>query len=105
MNAATVRAVLTGRVKPLGSRFASGIDKQQRLGPVRVDIEGLELLERPCPEWPLDRLLRLLYRSDSSDADLAPALRLPLVPSWRRLLERRLETGSIEDWRQRLSGA
>ncbi len=226
MNAATVRAVLTGRVKPLGSRFASGIDKQQRLGPVRVDIEGLdgdeqgdrrahggpdkavhlyshehyarwidelgalpvlgtpgafgenlhvegllegdvcladtirvgtavlqvsqarqpcwklnhrfgvadmarrvqlrsrtgwycrvllpgelragdpiELLERPYPEWPLDRLLRLLYRSDSSDADLAPALRLPLVPSWRRLLERRLETRSIEDWRQRLFGA
>jgi len=220
-----VRMVLTGRLKPLGPRFVSGIDKKERIGPVRVGIEGLEgdeqgdrrahggpdkavhlyprehyepwitelgalpvlgapgafgenlsttgllesdvclgdtvrvggvvlqvsqsrqpcwrlnhrfgvadmarrvqersrpgwycrvlqpgelcagdpidLVERPYPEWPLERLIRLLYRSDPADPDLALALRLPLVPSWRRLLERRVETLQIEDWRGRLFG-
>ena len=220
-----VRAVLTGRVQPLGARFVSAIDKRERVDPVRVGLEGLdgdeqgdrrahggpdkavhlyshehyahwidelgslpvlgkpgafgenlhvegllegdvcladtvrvggavlqvsqarqpcwklnhrfgvpdmarrvqqqartgwycrvlesgelragdsiELVERPYPEWPLDRLLRLLYRSGPNEADLEPALQLPLVPSWRRLLGRRLETRSIEDWRRRLFG-
>lgn len=66
--------------------------------------DSIELVERPYPDWPLDRLLRLLYRSGSSDADLVPALRLPLVPSWRRLFERRLQTRTVEDWRRRLFG-
>lgn len=66
--------------------------------------DAIELLARPHPDWPLSRLLRLLYRSDAVDADLAPALRLPLVPSWRRLLERRLQSRRIEDWRGRLFG-
>jgi MOSC domain-containing protein YiiM len=67
--------------------------------------DSIELLERPHPEWPLERLMRLLYRSDPTDPDLARALQLPIVPSWRRLLERRIETAQIEDWRGRLFGA
>ncbi|MFP5341178.1 MAG: 3-alpha domain-containing protein, partial [Gammaproteobacteria bacterium] len=32
-------------------------------------------------------------------------LGLPLPASWRRLFERRLQTGRTEDWRRRLEGA
>ncbi|MCD6672278.1 MAG: MOSC domain-containing protein [Burkholderiaceae bacterium] len=67
--------------------------------------DSIELLERPHPEWPLERLMRLLYRSDPTDPDLVLALQLPIVPSWRRLFERRIESGQIEDWRGRLFGA
>jgi hypothetical protein len=31
-------------------------------------------------------------------------LALPLVPSWRKLFERRLEQGATECWESRLAG-
>lgn len=41
-----------------------------------------------------------------SDAELLrQCLPLPLTPSWRRTLERRLEKGQVEDWGPRLEGA
>ncbi|WP_033987750.1 3-alpha domain-containing protein, partial [Pseudomonas aeruginosa] len=36
---------------------------------------------------------------------LRQCLALPLTPSWRRTLERRLEKGQVEDWGPRLEGA
>ena len=36
--------------------------------------------------------------------ELEALLALPLVPSWRRLFERRLAQGAIEDWNPRLQG-
>ncbi|MBN0864290.1 MOSC domain-containing protein, partial [Pseudomonas aeruginosa] len=40
------------------------------------------------------------------DAELLrQCLALPLTPSWRRTLERRLEKGQVEDWGPRLEGA
>ncbi|HEX7111958.1 MAG TPA: MOSC domain-containing protein [Mizugakiibacter sp.] len=66
--------------------------------------DALVLLERPHPAWTLARLLDLLYR-DTLDRDaLRGALALPLVPSWRRLFERRLAQGRVEDWGSRLRG-
>ena len=64
----------------------------------------LTLVERPCPDWPLGRLTQLLA-SRTTDPDLLrEALALPLVPSWRKLLERRLESREVEDWTRRIEG-
>ncbi len=35
---------------------------------------------------------------------LANWQKLPLVESWGKLVERRLETGKVEDWEMRLVG-
>ena len=64
----------------------------------------LRPVARPHPEWPLRRLNRLLFDRVLSAAALEPALRLPLVPSWRKLVERRLQSGGAEDWRRRIDG-
>ncbi|AKC87915.1 MOSC domain-containing protein [Pseudoxanthomonas suwonensis] len=66
--------------------------------------DALVLLERPHPDWPLPRLAELLYRRTLDRDELAAALALPLVPSWRKLFERRLEQGDAESWESRLGG-
>jgi hypothetical protein len=35
---------------------------------------------------------------------LTAALALPLVPGWRKLIERRLASGTVEDWSPRIDG-
>lgn len=66
--------------------------------------DALTLRESPHPDWPLTRLARLLYDSVLDPALLEPALALPLVPSWRKLIERRLQHAAVEDWSKRLDG-
>jgi MOSC domain-containing protein YiiM len=66
--------------------------------------DALALLERPYPGWPLQRLGALMYQRVLSPALLEPALALPLVPSHRKLFERRLQQGLVEDWDNRLHG-
>lgn len=66
--------------------------------------DALTLIERPHPDWPLVRLARLLYDRVLDPALLEPALALPLVPSWRKLIERRLQHAAVEDWGKRLDG-
>lgn len=61
-----------------------------------------ELIERPCPSHSIADLLALIRDRDISPEHLAPVLRLPLTPSWRKLFERRLAKGSVEDWSRRL---
>ena len=67
--------------------------------------ETLRLIDRPCPDWPLARLLRAFY-VDRLDRDaLAGIAGLALLsPSWRELAARRLESGTVEAWRPRLDG-
>ena len=65
----------------------------------------LALQERPHPQWPLARLAELLYRRGIEPSVLVEVLRLPLVPSWRTLFERRLANGQVESWDKRLHGA
>lgn len=67
--------------------------------------DQLLLVARPNPDWDLARVQRLLYR-DAPDGDaLAAFAALPgLSASWRALAERRLESGTVEDWTPRLSG-
>ncbi|HEY9540916.1 MAG TPA: MOSC domain-containing protein [Luteimonas sp.] len=66
--------------------------------------DPLRLDSRPHPDWPLRRLNRLLFDRVLSREALAPVLALPLVPSWRRLIERRLQQGDVEDWGRRIDG-
>ncbi len=66
--------------------------------------DAIVLLERPWPTWPLTRLMELLYRRTLDRALLREAQALPLVPSWQRVVERRLAEGTVEDWSARLDG-
>jgi len=59
---------------------------------------------RPHPQWTLRRLNTLLFERVLARDELEPALRLPLVPSWRRLIERRLQSQGVEDWGRRIDG-
>jgi MOSC domain-containing protein YiiM len=62
-------------------------------------------LERPHPDWPLARVLRIFYR-DTLDRDGLAALAAlaVLAPGWRDIAAKRLESGRVEDWRRRLEG-
>ncbi|MCB2128490.1 MAG: MOSC domain-containing protein, partial [Rhodobacteraceae bacterium] len=61
------------------------------------------LVLRAQPEWPLTRVARLLYRDVLDLEALAALADLPRLPdSWLRLVRRRIETGSVEDWTPRL---
>lgn len=65
----------------------------------------LELCARPRPEWPLARLIRLLYVETRNRSELEAASELSeLAESWRLLVRRRLKTGAVEDWQQRIAG-
>lgn len=66
--------------------------------------DACELIERPHPAHTIARLLALIRDRESRPDRLEPVLALPLPPSWRRLFERRLQTGQAEDWRRRLAG-
>lgn len=58
---------------------------------------------RPCGDWPLSRVTRLLYRDRLNRDDLQAFVALPGLPyGWRRLGEARLASGRAEDWSARL---
>lgn len=64
----------------------------------------LRLADRPHPDWPLARIIELLYQRTQDFDALARLGELPLVPAWRRLVERRLGSRQVEDWSHRLYG-
>lgn len=65
----------------------------------------LQRIDRPCPDWPLARLTRLLYRDGKDAGGLAGMAALPqLAQNWRDLAQRRLTSGRIESWTTRLYG-
>jgi len=71
-------------------------------GAVAAD-DKLLLLSRPHPEWPLDRILRILYRRGVDREGLAALADLEvLAANWRELAARRLARGEVESWRRRL---
>jgi MOSC domain-containing protein YiiM len=62
-------------------------------------------VERPHPDWPLARLLRIFYRDPLDRDGLAALAALAvLARGWRDLAVKRLESGQVEDWRRRLEG-
>jgi len=71
---------------------------------VIVAGDSMTLVQRPYPEWSLQRLLALLYHHPLDQDELNSALSLPLVGRWRAMFERRLENAAVEDWSARLRG-
>ncbi|MEG1041639.1 MAG: MOSC domain-containing protein [Pseudomonas sp.] len=65
---------------------------------------SFELIERPHPQWSVARLSSVLFDKRVDLEIIRQCLELPLVPSWRRTLERRLEQAVVEDWAPRLQG-
>ncbi|MBC8050378.1 MAG: MOSC domain-containing protein [Chitinophagales bacterium] len=67
--------------------------------------DGLELLNRGYPNWPLSRLQHTLYIDKLNRDALAEMADLPvLAEGWRTLARRRLEKNRVEDWSKRLEG-
>lgn len=66
--------------------------------------DRLELVERPWPQWSLRRIATMLFVRTLEREELEAALALPLVPSWRKLVEARLARGEVEDWSKRIDG-
>ena len=68
--------------------------------------DELVLVDRRETDWPLSRVMGLLFRRDPSLAgEWAAAAELaPLAESWKRTFRRRLDTGAVEDWSKRLEG-
>lgn len=68
--------------------------------------DELVLVARPCPAWPLSSVIELLYRDTLNLDRLCSFLDSPYCPpSWRKLVERRITTGAVENWQSRLTGA
>jgi MOSC domain-containing protein YiiM len=66
--------------------------------------DAMRLIDRPQPAWPLARLVTLLYRDTRNREDMTAMAALPeLAEGWRKLAQRRLATGRIEDWTKRLT--
>ncbi|EAR63007.1 3-alpha domain-containing protein [Neptuniibacter caesariensis] len=63
------------------------------------------LVERMFPEWTVSRVMQLIFSGELNPEYLRPALELPLPDSWRSLIEKRLETGIVENWSFRLFGS
>jgi MOSC domain-containing protein YiiM len=60
------------------------------------------LAARPNPAWPLVRVTRVLDRIVLDLGSLAEMAALPGPPaSWSLLARRRIESGTVEDWRAR----
>ncbi|TVR89667.1 MAG: MOSC domain-containing protein [Spirochaetaceae bacterium] len=65
----------------------------------------LELISRPHPDWPLERIIRGVYETPPDPEFLSSLISLPeLGAGWRALAAKRLETGTVEDWKGRLYG-
>lgn len=65
-----------------------------------------ELISRPFPDYPLQRLLNLLYKDALNFKELELAIKIkPLADSWKKLFLKRIETKNIENWQNRLLGA
>ncbi len=70
----------------------------------------LALVDRPCPDWPLARVIAALFPNDLAASTLVEEWRraaqlAELAPRWRDAFARRLATGRIEDWTLRLQGS
>lgn len=64
----------------------------------------LTLKHRAQPQWPLARIIDLLYTKTMDMEALAALAKLPeLAASWRELAQRRIATQTVESWDRRLT--
>lgn len=66
--------------------------------------ETLWLVERPHPDWPLSRVIEVLYQRTLDPQLLRALARLRLPTSWQTLVQHRLEHHAVEDWNRRITG-
>ena len=93
-------------------RLARQVQASRRTGwYYRVLQEGdlwagapMALQERPHPQWSMAHLLDALYAPEQDPELLRPMLALPLPASWLRLVQRRIDSGVVEDMAPRLDG-
>lgn len=64
----------------------------------------LQLVARPHPEWPLARVIRLLYTDTLDEISLRTLAGLQLPSSWEKLVQRRLQSHVVENWDRRTLG-
>lgn len=65
--------------------------------------DSLSLQERPHADWPLTRLMAIIYDKSTDRSDLRAMANLEvLASSWRALARKRLDTQRVEDWSGRL---
>ena len=67
--------------------------------------DRMELLERPLPDWTIERVIRGFYGSPMDEAFLESLVDLhALGAEWRTAAKQRSESGEVEDWQNRLYG-
>lgn len=66
--------------------------------------DTMALVERRHPDWPVRRLSDLLFNRTLDREWLQSASRLPLPPSWKKLIDHRLAHAAVESWERRLLG-
>lgn len=67
--------------------------------------EAFLIADRPQPDWPLSRLMELLFTRTHDFEALAAMTGLgELAESWRHLAARRVASRAVEDWGSRLNG-
>ena len=65
--------------------------------------DEIMLLQRPNPDWSLQKILHYLYRESLDREALSEIANLLfLSQSWRKLAQTRLERRAVEDWSKRL---
>ena len=66
--------------------------------------DTLHIVDRPHAEWSVRRLAELLFNRTLERDQLQAASMLPLPPSWKKILDHRLATATVESWDRRLLG-
>lgn len=67
--------------------------------------DAMRIIERPCPDWPLKRLIGVLYKHVDDAGTLEVMAEMPeLAEDWRVIARRRLAMRRTEDWTGRLHG-
>lgn len=68
--------------------------------------DTLRIVERPLPAWPLQRIIRLLYKTVDDPPAMEELAAMPvLAEDWRSIFRKRLASRRVEDWTSRLHGA
>ncbi|NOH71748.1 MOSC domain-containing protein [Vibrio pectenicida] len=66
--------------------------------------DDIILCDRPYPEWSLARIMSVIFEGCLETSELQKLAQLPLVESWKKLVDRRISDGVVEDWSPRIEG-